>query len=85
MPKFFFNVHYGEYIPDEEGTELPDVAASRREAAKYAAALLVDHPQQAGERGGWSVEVTDDHRLVLFKLIVQAVPGLLSPIEKPVS
>ncbi len=75
MPRFYFHIHDGEFIPDEDGTELPDVSAARIEAARYAGQLLANKPEQAWETEGWSVEVTDDHRLVLFKLIVLATAG----------
>jgi hypothetical protein len=32
MPRYFFDIHDGEAVIDEEGTELPDFEAARREA-----------------------------------------------------
>jgi hypothetical protein len=40
MPRYFFNVMDGRPLVDKDGIELPDAAAARREATKYAAELM---------------------------------------------
>jgi hypothetical protein len=43
MGRFYFHIMKGdELIPDDEGTELPDVAAATREALKSARELLAE-------------------------------------------
>jgi hypothetical protein len=31
MPRYFFDVHDGKFMPDEEGVELPDLDAARKQ------------------------------------------------------
>jgi hypothetical protein len=40
VPRYFFSVMNGQPVLDEQGVELPDAAAARREATKYASDLL---------------------------------------------
>ena len=42
MPRYFFHVDNGEFIPDETGTELPDLYAARREAVRSAGEMIDD-------------------------------------------
>ena len=43
MGRYYFHLRQGdELIPDEEGTELPDVLAATREALQSARELLAD-------------------------------------------
>ena len=43
MPQFFFNVINGKSISDEEGSELPDLAAAREEALELIAQIMQDN------------------------------------------
>ena len=45
MPRFFFHV---EDRPDDEGTELPSVAAAKCEAVRYAGKLICDEATRSG-------------------------------------
>jgi len=57
--------------------ELPDIAAARREAVRFAGELLIDSEGSfQGEE--WVVTVTDDSGLVLFTINVlwTAAPAL---------
>ena len=83
MPRFFFHVHDGEFIPDEDGTDLPSLISAKREATRYAAKIMGDHPERAWEAGEWSVVVTDEDRLVLFKLTITATVPPLLQFERP--
>lgn len=40
MPRFFFDVHDGRDLIDDEGVELCDVGAAKREALKCASGML---------------------------------------------
>ena len=43
MPRYYFHVRDGQYIPDEAGTELRDLPAAHTEAVKLAGEMLRDH------------------------------------------
>lgn len=58
---------------DEEGTELPDHNAARREAIKFAGAVLNDQPDVLWDSRDFRVEVTDEAGLMLFTIITLAV------------
>jgi hypothetical protein len=73
MPRYHFNLSDGRSIPDLEGSELPDLASARREAARYAGQLLQDDPQAVWDGGEWVLEVTDARGLLLFRLILSAI------------
>jgi hypothetical protein len=68
MPRYFFHVHDGASFPDLEGTELPDLAAARREAVLSSAQLLTDNPDQFWDGEAWSMQVTDESGATLFVL-----------------
>ena len=73
MPKYFFHVRDGEYLPDEEGTELPGLAAAKREAVAFASRLLADNADKFWGGEDWYVEVMDERGLLLFKLQLSAI------------
>lgn len=61
MSLYFFNVHDGRDITDDVGSELPDLAAVRREALLTAGELLKEGGAAdlwAGEE--WMMVVNDD-------------------------
>lgn len=68
MPRYHFMFSDGtSVVEDPEATELPDLDAARREAAKD-----VKHLRQrriSGDRNwaGWAVQVTDESGAVLFR------------------
>ena len=66
--RFFFHLHDGKVLPDTEGTELPDIAAARKQAAQFVGRLLADRAEEFWDAGKWTLEVKDEHdelRLVL--------------------
>ena len=68
MPRYHFNIHDGVEIPDGVGVDLPNFNFARREAIRYAGALLEEaaHRESLGEE--WRLEVTDTEGVVLFSL-----------------
>ncbi len=60
MPRYFFHTADGSRERDEEGTELPDHNAARREAIKLAGAVLSEQPDVLWHSRDFRVEVTDD-------------------------
>ena len=61
MPRYYFNIMDGRPVVDRQGVELPDAAAARKEATRYA----IDLVRRRSGFGGWNavenVVVTDEH------------------------
>ncbi len=68
MPRYFFNVHDGTNLQDDEGTDLPDLDTARCMAIRYAGALLEECGHRLGFGESWHLEATDEARRVLFHL-----------------
>lgn len=81
MPKFYFNIKDGEELPDEFGTELPDMAAARKEAVHVAAQFIRDRADDALWSGTpWQLDVTDrpswaGRKLLILTFIASVVPA----------
>jgi hypothetical protein len=60
MPRFFFNVHDGKDLTDNEGTDLPDANAARNEAVSFAGSLLRELNGEFWLSQDWHIRVTDD-------------------------
>jgi hypothetical protein len=62
MPKYYFDIREkGRFVPDEEGTDLPDFEAAEREAAELAASIGRDR-LPSSENRAIIVEVRNQHR-----------------------
>jgi hypothetical protein len=70
--RYFFHTADGSRDRDTDGTELPDLAAARRQAIIYAGDCMSDDPGILGDRD-FRVEVTDENDLMLFTVITLAV------------
>ena len=68
MPRFFFNVHDGVNLPDEEGTVLANWHEAQTEAIRVAGEIIADSAKILKLGEDWTMEVTDDTGLVLFRL-----------------
>ena len=68
MPRFFFHVHDGRAVLDEEGTELPDFDQARREAIRLAGQILDNEAPNLELAEDWHMDVTDESGLILFRL-----------------
>lgn len=68
MPRYFFNVNDGANSPDQEGTELPNDAAARREALTFAGKMLADDASRFVPGDGLQIEVTDTMRMAIYQL-----------------
>jgi hypothetical protein len=69
MPHYYFGLPSRDgVIEDTEGTELPDLAAARQEAANDVAHLR--QPRIGGRRSwaGWAMQVRDAGGAVLFEV-----------------
>jgi hypothetical protein len=73
MPRYHFHSADGDRDYDRVGSDLPDEAAARLEAVRYAGEVLRWNAAELWERGQWRVEVTDDAGALLFTVITLAV------------
>ena len=73
--RFFFDIRDGQDLPDDIGTELPDLDTAKQEAAQLAGRLLLDRPGEFWHTDKWQVRVRGDDGEVLLTLLVLAVPG----------
>jgi hypothetical protein len=71
MPRFFFNIHDGTSFIDQQGTELPDVGAVRREAIQTTAKMLKDSADY-WDGTEWRMEVLNDAHELVLRLIFSA-------------
>ncbi len=70
MPRYFFHRTDGDFDPDREGTELPDLDAARLEAIKYAAETVKDSPDQVWSSTPFRIEVSDDTGMLLSTAVI---------------
>jgi hypothetical protein len=85
MPRFYFDIRDGEFIPDDEGTELADLEAARIQAVMLSGALLSENPSKFWEGEEWQLEVRDDAHLILFILTFMATNSPHLPRRKLVA
>jgi hypothetical protein len=67
MPRFFFNIDDGTSLIDHQGTELPDLAAVRREAVHTSAKMLKDSADY-WDGTEWRMEVLNEGRELVLRL-----------------
>jgi hypothetical protein len=61
MPRYRFNIHNGiGFVEDEEGRDLPDLAAARAEAVKGIRSILTEDVDQGHIDLCGRIEVVDD-------------------------
>jgi len=72
MPRYFFHVADGQEFSDLQGTQLPDLAAARKEALRFAGRLLADAKPDLWDGEEWTMRVTDGDNLTLFTLMFVA-------------
>lgn len=72
MPRYFFDVHDDQDIPDDTGTDLPDRNAVRAVAVRYAGEILKD---EGGKLVGneWSMTIRDDAGRIVLTLRFSAM------------
>lgn len=69
MPRYFFHIDDGKFIPDHTGVDLPDLAAARKEALSASGAMINDLDSSFWEqRSPWNMQVTDERGRLLFTL-----------------
>jgi len=69
MPTFYFNLYNDAVVTDDEGVELPDIAAAQAQA-RTAASQIIAELIAAGERmnPNHRIEVEDEQRRVVLTL-----------------
>jgi hypothetical protein len=76
MAGYYFTAEDGQCFPDDEGTDLPNLEAAKREAVGFMVDSLRGRPEMLWDGLTWRVTVTDERHMVLFIIDVSA---LLSP------
>jgi hypothetical protein len=78
MPKFYFNLCNKTPVPDNDGTELPDVEAARSHAISVARELMFRRRGMLGQDWThWTMSVRDHAGNEVFSF------GLLDASERP--
>lgn len=72
MARYFFHVHDGRKIFDEEGTDLPSIREAKRCAVQLAGALLRDDAEYFWKGREWRMDVADAHGQTLLSLTFTA-------------
>ncbi len=75
MPRYFFDVHDGEFFPDTVGTELPKPDDARIHAVRYAGQLLTAGESRFWQGQEWVIDVRDHAGALLFTLAFVARGG----------
>lgn len=60
MPRYFFHISDGKDLPDEDGTELPDLAHAREQAVIAAGEAIRDAGSRFWNHGEWGMQVVDE-------------------------
>ncbi|GJD58244.1 DUF6894 family protein [Methylobacterium dankookense] len=68
MPRFFFNITDGISVPDHAGRELADWHEAQHMAIHLAGRVIADNAQRMKLGEDWTMEVTNEAGLVLFRL-----------------
>ena len=68
MPRYFFHVHDGASLPDQDGTELPDIYTAQAQAIRTSGEILRDTGAKFWDGTAWRLEVADARGQVLFVL-----------------
>lgn len=82
MARYFFHTENGDRHSDEDGLELPDLAAVKREAITALAEMLKNRGARFWENNSFRLIVTDEAGLILYVLDVN---GVEAPAVRPSS
>lgn len=69
----FFNLAGAIYDPDIEGYEVPTINQARVLAARHVAEVIRDQPEAVWAGEEVRLEVTDEHQVILFTIIVVGI------------
>lgn len=82
MARYFFHTENGDRHSDEDGTELPDLAAVKRAAVLTLCEMLKVRAGDFWDAGSFRLIVTDEAGLILYVLDVN---GVEAPAVRPAS
>jgi hypothetical protein len=68
MPRYFFHVHDGKDLPDDDGVELPGRDEAHRQAIVTAGEMLKESGRQFLAGDVWEMHVVDDHGATVCRL-----------------
>jgi hypothetical protein len=68
MPRYFFHVVNGEFMPDHEGHECGSDEHVKAEAARAAGAMISEQGLTLWKTGSWIMFVCDEQNRTLLKL-----------------
>ena len=68
MPRYYFNIYDGIAVLDQEGTELGNLDAARKEAMTVASGLLSSSSRREDLGEEWRLEVTNEAGALLFRM-----------------
>jgi hypothetical protein len=66
VPRFFFHVYDDDALPDEDGSELPDIYTAQGEAIRMSGEIMRDLGKKFWNGSDWRLEVTDAEGRILF-------------------
>ena len=72
MPRFFFHVINGDFIPDAVGVECADGDAAKRQAVTIAGEMLRDQGLKLWRTGRFDMFVVDEQNKTQLKLSFEA-------------
>jgi hypothetical protein len=72
MPRFFFHVFNGEFIPDHAGIDCPTLEEVKDNAVRISGEMLKDQGLQLWRTGHFDMFVCDEHNKTHFRLSFQA-------------
>jgi hypothetical protein len=72
MPRYFFNVHDGKDLPDNEGIELAGQEEAQRQAIITAGEMLKEAERKFLAGDVWEMRVTDDGGATVCRLTFAA-------------
>ncbi len=74
MPRYYFHIRDGEdFLPDEEGVELPNLKAAHREAILSARGIIAEKILHGEVVDGEVIEITDEEGGILDAVAMRSV------------
>ena len=73
MTRYFFHMHGSTREQDEDGLDLADDNAARREAIRYGGGLLSDEPDILNRNDGLRINVVNEKGQLCFAVVINAL------------
>lgn len=75
MPRYFFNIHDGQDLPDMEGTDYPDPKTARGQGVIATGEMLKDLDGAFWKGAEWRMVVTDEQGATVCTLNLTGTVG----------